>query len=104
MLCIESKSFIYDGIDPIFPMPPKGAAHMPSFRSILDSVREAAFCCIGSPHSRTRQLAALRDLDAHLLTDIGLTREEVQQGAALRTEMPKQEPRLVPIGRFSWKR
>ena len=77
---------------------------MSTFRSILDSFREAALSCIGSPHSRTRQLAALRDLDAHLLSDIGLTRDEVNQGAALRAETPKQEARLVPIGRFSWKR
>jgi uncharacterized protein YjiS (DUF1127 family) len=104
MLCIAFKSFIYAKIRPIFTGPPEGAADMFSLRSILGGVREAALSCIGSPHSRARQLAALRDLDAHLLNDIGLTREEVRRGASLRAVMPNETPRLVPIGRFSWKR
>ena len=77
---------------------------MSTLRAILDGVREAALCCIGSPHSRTRQLAALRNLDAHLLNDIGLTREEARRGNALRSVTPEQPPRLIAIGRFSWKR
>lgn len=39
---------------------------------------------IVSPQSRTRQLEALRQLDDHLLTDIGITREEAQYGHARR--------------------
>jgi phosphinothricin acetyltransferase len=37
----------------------------------------------GSPHSRIRQLAALRDLDARLLADIGVTRAQALQGRRL---------------------
>ena len=58
---------------------------MPTLRSILDAVREAALSFIGSPHSRSRQLAALRKLDAHLLKDIGLTPEEVERATIGRS-------------------
>ena len=37
----------------------------------------------GSPWSRTRQRAALRNLDDRLLTDIGLSREQVLAGGAM---------------------
>lgn len=84
MLCIDFKSFIYAWIHPIFTVPPKGAAEMATFRSILDSLREMALRCIGSPHSRTRQLAALRNLDAHLLQDIGVTLEEARRATTSR--------------------
>jgi uncharacterized protein YjiS (DUF1127 family) len=79
------ESFIYVSIRPMFTGPPKGAAEMVTLRSILDSLREAALCCIGSPDSRTRQLAALRNLDAHLLKDIGVTREEAHRATTART-------------------
>ena len=64
-----------------------------TFRSILDSVREFALSCTGSPHSRSRQLAALRKLDAHLLQDIGLTPEEARRGDPLRAPATKDRPR-----------
>src|SRR3954452_15037565 len=92
MLCIESKSFIYARFRPIFAVPPEEAADMSTLRAILDGIREAALCCIGSPHSRTRQLAALRNLDAHLLKDIGITAEEAKQGAAWRTGTADDAP------------
>jgi len=57
-----------------------------SLKPILDALREAALCCIGSPHSRRRQLAALRNLDAHLLKDIGITPEEARQALSHRGE------------------
>ena len=69
---------------------------MLSFRSILDDVRETVLYCSGSPHSRLRQLTALRNLDAHLLKDIGLTAEEVRRGghhrAAAREELRPAAP------------
>ena len=64
-----------------------------TFRSILDSLREFALSCTGSPHSRSRQLAALRKLDAHLLQDIGLTPEEVRRGDPLRALTAENRPR-----------
>jgi uncharacterized protein YjiS (DUF1127 family) len=57
-----------------------------TLRSILDGIQEAALRCVGSPHSRTRQLAALRNLDAHLLLDIGLTVEEARRAVSHRAE------------------
>ena len=66
---------------------------MVTFRWILDSVREAALCSIGSPHSRTRQLAALRRLDAHLLADIGITPDEAERGAIWRAAPTEQAAR-----------
>jgi L-amino acid N-acyltransferase YncA len=41
---------------------------------------ELALFVSGSPHSRLRQLAELRELDDHLLRDIGLSREEARSG------------------------
>jgi uncharacterized protein YjiS (DUF1127 family) len=64
-----------------------------STRWILAAIREAALCCIGSPHSRTRQLAALRKLDAHLLRDIGITPEEARRGFYRRDAAAKDSPR-----------
>jgi len=67
---------------------------MLTFRSILDGVQETWLSCIGSPHSRSRQLAALRRLDAHLLKDIGLTPEQVREAKALE-DLPRP---VAPIG------
>jgi len=53
---------------------------MSALHTILDAVREFWLTSIGSPHSRSRQLAALRKLDAHLLKDIGLTPDEARRG------------------------
>ena len=53
---------------------------MSPFHTALDAVREFWLSCIGSPLSRSRQLAALSKLDAHLLKDIGLTPDEVRSG------------------------
>lgn len=64
-----------------------------TFRSVLDVLREFALSCAGSPHSRSRQLAALRKLDAHLLMDIGLTPEDMQQGDPLRAPAAEDRPR-----------
>jgi uncharacterized protein YjiS (DUF1127 family) len=97
MLCIGYESFIYGWREPIFVVPPKGAAAMPTFRSILDGIRELGLSCIGSPHSRARQLAALRKLDAHLLKDIGLTPEQVQRGLPRRAAPAQDAPRQAPI-------
>ena len=77
---------------------------MPTLRSVLERIREAMLYCAGSPHSRTRQLAALRRLDAHLLRDIGLTAEEAERGYRLRAARPEQGPRLVAVGRVTWNR
>jgi uncharacterized protein YjiS (DUF1127 family) len=93
MLCIEFKSFIYVWPRRILSLPPKGAAAMPTFDTILDFLREFGLRCIGSPHSRHRQLAALQRLDAHLLKDIGLTPEEAKQAIARRRLVTKPEPR-----------
>jgi len=74
-----------------------------TFRTILDGLREFALNCAGSPHSRSRQLAALRKLDAHLLRDIGLTAEEargVSHREATRSDAPRQTPQ-GQIGRAS---
>jgi uncharacterized protein YjiS (DUF1127 family) len=68
---------------------------MATMRSILDSLRELALCCIGSPDSRIRQLAALRNLDAHLLQDIGITPEEARRAIARRAAAAEQTPRAV---------
>jgi uncharacterized protein YjiS (DUF1127 family) len=59
-----------------------------TLRSIRDGIRELVLSCIGSPHSRTRQLTALRTLDAHLLNDIGITQEEASRGFALHKAAP----------------
>ena len=77
---------------------------MSTLRTVLEGIREAALYCAGSPHSRTRQLAALRKLDAHLLKDIGLTVEEAERGYRLRAATTQQGPRVVPLGRFTWNR
>jgi hypothetical protein len=66
---------------------------MPSLDTILDFLREFGLRCTGSPHSRHRQLAALRRLDPHLLKDIGLTPEEAKSATAWRLPAPKTEPR-----------
>src|SRR5262249_7737145 len=92
MLCIGFKSFIYAGSNPILVMPPKGAAAMLTLRSILDGIHEFGLSCVGSPDSRSRQLAALRNLDAHLLNDIGLTAEEARQGFGPVAEAAKDAP------------
>jgi uncharacterized protein YjiS (DUF1127 family) len=98
MLCIEIQSFFYVSAGPIFIVPPKGAAEMATMRSILDSLRELALCCIGSPDSRIRQLAALRNLDAHLLQDIGITPEEARRAVARRAVTVEPAPRpVVPL-------
>ena len=67
---------------------------MLTLRSLLDGVQETWLSCIGSPHSRSRQLAALQRLDAHLLKDIGLTPEQVQGAKALE-DLPRP---VAPIG------
>ena len=54
-----------------------------SYRSVHAAIREFYLCCIGSPQSRSRQLAALRRLDGHLLKDIGLTPEAVERAQVL---------------------
>jgi len=66
---------------------------MLTFDKILDFLREFGLRCIGSPHSRYRQLAALRRLDAHLLKDIGLTPEEAKSATAWRLPAARPEPR-----------
>ena len=104
MLCIGSKSFIYALARSIFAVPPKEAADMFTLTSALDGIREAALYCAGSPHSRIRQLAALRKLDAHLLQDIGLTADEAKRGYALRAPQRQEAPRLLQVGRFTWNR
>jgi len=68
-----------------------------SFRSILDDIREVALACIGSPQSRTRQLAALRKLDAHLLKDIGLTPEEAREGHFIARRRGENAPRSAGL-------
>jgi len=65
---------------------------MLTFRSILDGFRELALTCTGSPHSKTRQLAALKRLDAHLLCDIGLTAEEAAGGVSYRVAPRPEAP------------
>jgi uncharacterized protein YjiS (DUF1127 family) len=75
---------------------------MLTFRSILDALRELGLSCIGSPHSRSRQLAALKRLDAHLLNDIGLTPEQVQGAEALQ-DLSRPAARL-PMGQPSLNR
>jgi hypothetical protein len=72
--------------------------------TVLDGIREAALYCSGSPLSRTRQLAALRKLDAHLLCDIGLTADEARRGYALRASKGQTGPRLLAVGRLTWNR
>jgi uncharacterized protein YjiS (DUF1127 family) len=66
---------------------------MSIFHSIPTEIREIWLTCIGSPDSRTRQLAALRSLDAHLLSDIGLTPEQVHAAKAL-ADLPRPSVRL----------
>ena len=66
---------------------------MSIFASILDGLREFARNCTGSPHSRSRQLAALRRLDAHLLRDIGRTAEEAARGVSYGTAPRPEAPR-----------
>ena len=97
MLCIGYESFFYGRREPIFVVPPKGAVVMSTFRSILDGIRELGLSCMGSPRSRTRQLAALRKLDAHLLKDIGLTPEQVQRGLPRRAAPANEAPRQAPL-------
>ncbi|MFB9262624.1 DUF1127 domain-containing protein [Bradyrhizobium erythrophlei] len=45
-----------------------------------DFLIELARYLTASPHSRIRRWAALRELDDHLLRDIGLSRCEVERG------------------------
>jgi uncharacterized protein YjiS (DUF1127 family) len=68
-----------------------------TLQSFLDEVREFWLRCIGSPHSRSRQLAALRKLDAHLLNDIGLTPEDVRQMKTVRPLRPALFLRPGPV-------
>jgi hypothetical protein len=68
---------------------------MSTFHSILDGLREFALNCTGSPHSRSRQLAALRRLDAHLLRDIGLTAEEAARAVSRRAAPRRAGRRCV---------
>jgi uncharacterized protein YjiS (DUF1127 family) len=69
---------------------------MTTFDAILNAVREIWLSCTGSPLSRSRQLAALRKLDAHLLADIGLTPDEARRGAPFgATEATKDAPRTA---------
>jgi len=68
---------------------------MLSLKPILDGLREAALSCMGSPHSRRRQLSALRNLDAHLLKDIGLTPEEAKRAITDRGVKLAGTPRPV---------
>ena len=49
-------------------------------RAVGDDVTELARYLAASPCSRIRQWHALRDLDDHLLADIGLSRSDVQPG------------------------
>ncbi len=77
---------------------------MSTLRTILEVIRETALYCSGSPHSRTRQLAALRRLDPHLLRDIGLTTDEAKQGYRLRSVKPQQPATAVQLGRLTWNR
>jgi L-amino acid N-acyltransferase YncA len=51
--------------------------------SLGDVIVEIARFIGGSPWSRTRQRAALRNLDDRLLSDIGLTREQVLSGGPM---------------------
>jgi uncharacterized protein YjiS (DUF1127 family) len=48
--------------------------------SLRDIWRELVRYLTGSPRSRLRQLAALRELDDRMLRDIGVTREEAWRG------------------------
>jgi uncharacterized protein YjiS (DUF1127 family) len=104
MLCIGFQSFIYAWPIAIFEEPPEGAADMLTLRTILDGIREAALSLSGSPHSRRRQQAALRNLDAHLLKDIGITPEEASRGTAMRAASSEGPPRRLAMGRFYWNR
>jgi len=45
-------------------------------------LRQAFWFLSAAPQSCHHQLAALRELDDHLLKDIGLTRQEAARGAA----------------------
>jgi uncharacterized protein YjiS (DUF1127 family) len=68
------------------------------FDTILGAVRETWLSCTGSPLSRSRQLAALRKLDAHLLADIGLTPDEARRGVPFGAAMAKDAPRAAAGG------
>lgn len=59
-----------------------------TLRSIPEALREFWLLCTGSPHSRSRQLAALRKLDGHLLKDIGLTPEDLR-GVKVLENLPR---------------
>jgi L-amino acid N-acyltransferase YncA/uncharacterized protein YjiS (DUF1127 family) len=63
--------------------PRRGAAASGCFmiKSILRALLEAGCHLAGSQHSRIRQLEALRELDDRLLADIGVTPDEVRNGA-----------------------
>jgi hypothetical protein len=99
MLCIVFKSFLYGEGEPILFLPPKGAAAMLTFDTILDFLREFGLRCIGSPRSRHRQLAALRRLDAHLLKDIGLTPEEAKSATGWPVPAPKRQTATMNLRR-----
>ena len=49
---------------------------------LFDALYEVGRYFAGSPRSRLRQLATLRELDDHLLADIGVTRRDAQRGRA----------------------
>lgn len=72
---------------------------MLTFDTILDFLREFGLRCTGSPHSRHRQLAALRRLDAHLLKDIGLTPEEARSAIVRRQPALKRQTAAMDLRR-----
>lgn len=51
---------------------------------VFSALHELWRYVVASPLSRKRQLETLRQLDDHLLNDIGITREEAQYGRARR--------------------
>jgi|GEM_PF-3152020 len=55
----------------------------------------------GSPRSRLRQLRRLRDLDDHLLADIGLTRDDVRTARAGPFDACRQVPEPFRITEWS---
>lgn len=55
-----------------------GSHQMSNWRfSIKRFLKESALYFMASPHSKIRQLNALRHLDDRLLMDIGVTRSEI---------------------------
>lgn len=54
---------------------------------ILNVFVEAVRYASGSPLSRRRQLAALRDLDARLLADVGISKGEAAAGCSAKARL-----------------